>query len=115
MQATTTPQALAVCHGGAQHEPSIPNHALQFPTGRLLQVMGVNGVSHHIVPDDLAGVAAVLRWLAFTPLLVGEAPPLLPSADPVERSIAYAPQPGKHGQQTYLPQIPPKQWENLEN
>ena len=60
----------------------------------LLQVMGVNGVSHHIVPDDLAGVAAVLRWLAFTPLLVGEAPPLLPSADPVDRSIAYCPKPG---------------------
>ena len=71
-----------------------PTHALQSLICQLLQVMGVNGVSHHIVPDDLAGVAAVLRWLAFTPLLVGEAPPLLPTADPVERSIAYVPQPG---------------------
>ena len=54
----------------------------------------MNGVSHHVVPDDLAGVSAVLRWLSFTPLLVGDAPPLLPSADPVDRSIAYSPNAG---------------------
>lgn len=26
------------------------------------RVMGVNGVSHHVVPDDLEGVKAILRW-----------------------------------------------------
>ena len=58
--------------------------------------MGVNGVSHHIVQDDLAGVAAVLRWLSYTPVLIGDAPPLLPSSDPVDRLIAYRPQEGKY-------------------
>ena len=49
----------------------------------------MNGVSHHVVADDLAGVAAVLRWLSYTPVLVGDAPPLLPSCDPIDRPVAY--------------------------
>ena len=57
--------------------------------------MGVNGVSHHVVPDDLAGVSAVLQWLSYTPALVGQVPPVLVSADPIARSIDYAPLPGE--------------------
>jgi hypothetical protein len=56
--------------------------------------MGVNGVSHHIVRDDLEGVLCVLRWLAFTPVRIGDAPPLLPTADPLTRGIGYLPREG---------------------
>lgn len=53
--------------------------------------MGANGVSHHIVEDDLAGAACVLRWLAYTPARVGEPAAALPTADPVARHIDYRP------------------------
>lgn len=56
-----------------------------------LQVMGVNGVSHNVVTDDLEGAAAVLQWLSTMPPMVGMQPALLPSSDPVDRSISYAP------------------------
>ncbi|RMZ54549.1 hypothetical protein APUTEX25_002124, partial [Auxenochlorella protothecoides] len=59
------------------------------------RVMGANGVSHHVVEDDLAGVAALLRWLAYTPARLGDAPPALPGADPVARAVAYAPAEGE--------------------
>lgn len=55
------------------------------------KVMGANGVSHHIVEDDLAGAACVLRWLAYTPARVGEPAAPLPTADPVARHIEYRP------------------------
>jgi acetyl-CoA carboxylase / biotin carboxylase 1 len=55
------------------------------------RVMGFNGVSHHVVDDDLTGVAAVLRWLSYTAARTGEAPPRLLSADPESRRVAYAP------------------------
>lgn len=60
------------------------------------RVMGYNGVSHHIVDDDLAGVRAILKWLSFTAARIGESPPRLPTADPEERRVAYAvPEGGK--------------------
>ncbi|KAK9805253.1 hypothetical protein WJX72_008860 [[Myrmecia] bisecta] len=59
------------------------------------KVMGFNGVSHHVVEDDLAGVAAVLRWLSYVPAVVGGLPPHLATSDPIERSIGYKPQAGE--------------------
>ncbi|EFN59405.1 hypothetical protein CHLNCDRAFT_56737 [Chlorella variabilis] len=59
------------------------------------KVMGVNGVSHHIVEDDLAGVACVLRWLAYTPARTGEPPAPLPTADPAGRAVDYCPAEGE--------------------
>ncbi|PRW58200.1 acetyl- carboxylase 1-like isoform A [Chlorella sorokiniana] len=59
------------------------------------KVMGANGVSHHIVEDDLAGAACVLRWLAYTPARVGEPAAALPTADPVVRHIDYRPGEGE--------------------
>jgi acetyl-CoA carboxylase/biotin carboxylase 1 len=57
--------------------------------------MAVNGVSHHVVSDDLEGVRALLGLLAFAPPQLGTPPPQLPSADPIGRAIAYAPGPGE--------------------
>lgn len=59
------------------------------------KVMGVNGVSHQVVPDDLAGVAAVLRWLSYVPPSTSAIAPLLPSRDPEARLIQYAPAAGE--------------------
>ena len=55
----------------------------------MLKVMGVNGVSHHVVADDLEGAAAVLQWLSTMPPTLGVPPALLPTSDPVDRSIGY--------------------------
>ncbi|KAG2485379.1 hypothetical protein HYH03_015868 [Edaphochlamys debaryana] len=64
------------------------------------RVMGVNGVSHHVVQDDLEGddlegVRTMLQLLSYAPPQLGGPPPALPSADPVERGVAYAPGPGE--------------------
>lgn len=55
--------------------------------------MGVNGVSHNVVADDLEGATAVLHWLSTMPPVVGAQPALLPSSDPIDRSISYIPAP----------------------
>ena len=60
-----------------------------------VQVMGVNGVSHHIVEDDLAGCMAALHWLAYVPAVLGSLPPVLPTTDPVSRPIGYCPGPSE--------------------
>jgi acetyl-CoA carboxylase/biotin carboxylase 1 len=65
------------------------------------RVMGANGVSHHIVEDDLAGVACALRWLAYTPARVGEPPLPLPTADPEGRAVEYAPGEGVSGRRRH--------------
>ena len=59
--------------------------------------MGVNGVSHHVVEDDLEGCAAVLRWLSYTPPVLGTPPPTLPTTDPIDRRVGYCPGPGAPG------------------
>jgi acetyl-CoA carboxylase/biotin carboxylase 1 len=51
------------------------------------KVMGANGVSHFVVEDDLAGVAAVLRWLSYTAARPGDPPPRLLTADPEDRPV----------------------------
>ena len=56
------------------------------------RVMAANGVTHHVVADDLEGVKAILRWLSFVPPLLGALPaelPLIASADPWDRDVAY--------------------------
>ena len=60
-----------------------------------MQVMGVNGVSHHIVEDDLAGCMAALQWLAYVPAVLGSLPPTLPTTDPISRPIGYCPGPSE--------------------
>ena len=66
-------------------------HYYRRPETLVVQVMGVNGVSHHVVTDDLEGASAVLQWLSTMPPIIGAPPPQLPSSDPIERSITYAP------------------------
>lgn len=57
--------------------------------------MGANGVAHHVVGDDLEGVLAILRWLAYVPACTGEAPPVLATADPLDRPVGYTPAAGE--------------------
>ncbi|KAG2488653.1 hypothetical protein HYH03_012820 [Edaphochlamys debaryana] len=59
------------------------------------RVMGFNGVSHHVVADDLEGVTTVLRLLSYAPAATGVAPQPLPTADPVDRPVTYAPGPSE--------------------
>lgn len=51
--------------------------------------MGHNGVSHHIVADDLEGITVVLQWLSYMPPFVGARPLPTPTLDPPTRSITY--------------------------
>lgn len=57
--------------------------------------MAANGVSHHTVEDDLAGVEAMLKWLAFVPATSPGSLPQLRSTDPIGRAIEYAPEQGR--------------------
>ncbi len=59
------------------------------------RVMAVNGVSHHVVVDDLEGVRLMLQLLAFAPPQLGAPPQPLLSADPLSRHVAYLPGPGE--------------------
>lgn len=54
--------------------------------------MGVNGISHHTVDDDLEGIRCILCWLSYTPPVLGAAPLPLPTSDSVNRTIAYCPE-----------------------
>ena len=77
-------------------------------TSSPVQVMGVNGVSHHIVEDDLAGCMAALQWLAYVPAVLGSLPPTLPTTDPISRPIGYCPGPSESfnsGQQSLLLEV----------
>jgi len=55
------------------------------------QVMEPNGVSHQVVPNDQEGVNAMLDWLSFVPENAHSQPPVLKSADPVERDVEFVP------------------------
>lgn len=57
------------------------------------KVMAVNGVSHHVVEDDLEGCATVLQWLSYVPSVIGGLPPMLLTSDPVNRAVSYMPGP----------------------
>jgi acetyl-CoA carboxylase / biotin carboxylase 1 len=66
-----------------------------------VQIMHTNGVSHSIVPDDSAGVEAIVEWLAFVPRTRTEQAPiylLAPSdsvmptvIDAVDRKVEWMP------------------------
>lgn len=58
--------------------------------------MAANGVSHHVMEDDLAGVEAMLKWLAFVPATFPGTLPVLRSTDPIGREIEYVPQKGPY-------------------
>ena len=60
------------------------------------KVMATNGVVHETVSDDLAGVAAILRWLSYVPPVTGCPPPILPTQDPIERPMGYVPDSACH-------------------
>ena len=55
------------------------------------KIMGNNGVSHHIVRDDLEGVIRVLEWISYIPCRTGEQVPRLMTADNISRKVAYMP------------------------
>lgn len=55
------------------------------------KIMHTNGVSHLTVPSDLQAVVAYLRWLAFVPDRTGARLRCVPSADPVDRDVAFVP------------------------
>jgi acetyl-CoA carboxylase/biotin carboxylase 1 len=69
--------------------------------------MGQNGISHHVVRDDLEGVKTIIKLLSYAPLEVslsairgGLLNPssfssLLHPADPVDRRVSYNPGPGE--------------------
>lgn len=59
------------------------------------KIMGTNGVSHHIVHDDLEGVTKVLEWISFIPSRTGETIPKLPTSDSITRRVAYKPADGE--------------------
>jgi len=61
------------------------------------KVMGVNGVSHHLVDDDLEGAVAILRWLSYAAPELGASgrrPLPMPTADPPGRGVGYTVPPG---------------------
>jgi len=58
------------------------------------KVMGVNGVSHITVEDDLAGALSILQWISYMPIHVGGIPPVIAAQDPVDRPVGYSPQGG---------------------
>jgi len=60
------------------------------------KVMGFNGVSHHVVADDLEGAVAILRWLSYAAPELGVSRPLpMPTSDPITRGIGYTVAPGQ--------------------
>ncbi len=60
------------------------------------KVMHSNGVSHAVVPDDVSGVDAILRWLSYVPRAKGAPLPRWPSADPLRRPVGFTPPRGPY-------------------
>lgn len=56
------------------------------------KIMAVNGVSHATVLNDYEGVAAILRWLAYVPPVIGGPLPCVRPLDPPEREVQYEPE-----------------------
>jgi len=55
------------------------------------QIMLPNGIAHMGVPNDQAGMEAVVRWLSYTPETVHHFAPARPTADPVDRLVDFKP------------------------
>jgi len=62
------------------------------------RVMGHNGVSHQIVPDDVNGVVSILNWLSYVPKVKGGPLPLhrLRPHETVDRPPSFMPPRGPH-------------------
>jgi acetyl-CoA carboxylase/biotin carboxylase 1 len=56
------------------------------------KIMGVNGVTHLIVGDDLEGVVSILKWLSYVPPHVGGPLPTMEPVDPPQRAVEYNPE-----------------------
>jgi acetyl-CoA carboxylase/biotin carboxylase 1 len=50
-----------------------------------------NGITHELVRNDMDGVDAMLRWLAFVPQSVHGLPPRVFSTDPIDRDVVVCP------------------------
>eukprot|EP00959_Pyramimonas_sp_CCMP1952_P104352 2180923-Pyramimonas_sp.AAC.4 len=55
------------------------------------QIMIPNGVSHMKVNDDQEGVDAMLKWISYVPLRVGQLPPRVRTTDPIDREVGFVP------------------------
>jgi len=55
------------------------------------QVMYPNGVTHEVVDDDQAGVAAIIRWLSYVSKDATALPAVRENADPVDRKVEFQP------------------------
>ena len=58
------------------------------------KIMGTNGVSHHLVHDDLEGVSKILEWISYIPSRTGDAVPKVSTSDSITRPVAYKPAEG---------------------
>ena len=58
------------------------------------QIMYKNGVSHMTANDDFQGVEKIVDWISYIPDKKGQPVPVIPSADPWDRTVDYYP-PGK--------------------
>ncbi|XP_066459958.1 acetyl-CoA carboxylase 2 isoform X1 [Eleutherodactylus coqui] len=56
-----------------------------------VQIMGNNGVSHTIVPDDFEGVYTILQWLSYMPKDKQSPVPVISPCDPIDRHIEFIP------------------------
>eukprot|EP00164_Ancoracysta_twista_P001343 GFYU01001751.1.p1 GENE.GFYU01001751.1~~GFYU01001751.1.p1 ORF type:complete len:1896 (-),score=731.34 GFYU01001751.1:229-5760(-) len=55
------------------------------------RIMHSNGVSYSTVTSDIGGIKDILKWLSYIPARKGEAPPVLPITDPVDRTVDFFP------------------------
>lgn len=58
--------------------------------------MGSNGVSNIVVNDDSEGVEAILRWLSFVPLRIGDPLPFTDDGDSLQRIPTVIPDRNAH-------------------
>ncbi|WFD35485.1 acetyl-coenzyme-A carboxylase [Malassezia cuniculi] len=58
------------------------------------QIMYRNGVAHITAPSDADALCEYLSWLSYVPPTSGAPLPIMPSLDPVDRDVAFAPTPG---------------------
>ncbi|XP_044762645.1 acetyl-CoA carboxylase isoform X3 [Coccinella septempunctata] len=56
-----------------------------------IQIMYNNGVSHKTEQSDLDGIYTILKWLSYIPKDKVSPLPIVPSMDPIERSIDFLP------------------------
>eukprot|EP00794_Sanderia_malayensis_P012741 gene12741-14046_t len=61
-----------------------------------IQIMFRNGVSHLTVPDDFAGIHAIIAWLSYIPKTRLSPLPIMTAIDPVNRDIDFAPPKGAY-------------------